>query len=202
MKLFAYPFGADDFYIKPDTALAKPTDDFFIPPVCGSITYTTCYVIKINRLGRSIKEQFAHRYYTEVNYGICIYGHPKEFSGTTSKQKSDTSHVETLWIPGLALDNSLSMPRTFLGKDQLEHIFLQKGDDPPQPDDASPRSDVAQLQTFPIPSAQIVAKRIAHLSCFVYLKMGDLLLLELHKPLPTAAGARIRVLPEVDFCIR
>ena len=195
MKLFAYPFGANDFYIKPDTALAKPTDDFFIPPVCGSITYTTCYVIKINRLGRSIKEQFAHRYYTEVNYGICIYGHPKKFSGTTPERQSDTSHNGLLWIPGLALDNSLSMPRTFLGKDQLGHILLQQDDDLRCP-------DIPQIKTFPIPSAQVVAKRIAHLSGFVYLKMGDLLLLELHKPLPTAAGSRIRVLPEVDFWIR
>jgi hypothetical protein len=35
MKLFAYPFEANDFYMKPDTALAKPTDVFFI--LCGSI---------------------------------------------------------------------------------------------------------------------------------------------------------------------
>lgn len=202
MKLFAYPFGADDFYMKPDTALAKPTDDFFIPPVCRSITYAVCYVLKINRLGRSIKEQFAHRYYSEVNYGVCIYGQKQISSATASERKTDISHDGSLWIPGLALDNSLSMPRTFLGKDQLEQISLQKGDDPLQPGDDPPQSDVAQLQTFPIPSSQVIAKRIAHLSCFVYLKMGDLLLLELHKPQAVTKGLRIRVLPEVDFCIR
>ncbi|MFA5752974.1 MAG: hypothetical protein WCS46_05140 [Bacteroidales bacterium] len=199
MKLFAYPFGADDFYMKPDTALAKPTDNFFIPPVCESITYAVCYVLKFNRLGRSIKEQFAHRYYSEVNYGVCIYGHPKEFSGATSERKIDTSHDgslcdRSLWIPGLALDYSLSMPRTFLGKDQLEQIYLLQNDNTRQPDDT-------QLHTFPIPSVQVVAKRIAHLSGFVYLKMGDLLLLELHKPLPVAPGTRIQVRPEIDFKI-
>ena len=194
MKLLAYPYGVDDFYIKPDTALAKPTDDFFIPPVCESITFATCYVIKINRLGRSIKEKFAHRYYSEINYGVCIYGHPKVLSETTSDRNADIKHNGSLWIPGLALDYSLSMPRTFLGKDQIEQISMQKDDDPLQADDP-------QVLTFPIPSSQFVAKRIAHLSSFVYLKMGDLLILELHTPLPAAPGSRIRVLPEVDFKI-
>lgn len=181
--------------MKPDTALAKPTDDFFIPPICASITYAACYVVKINRLGRSINEKFAHRYYSEVNYGVCLYGHPKVFPGTRSEQKADIRHDGSLWIPGLALDYSLPMPRTYLGKDQLEQISLQQNDNTLQPDDA-------QLQSFPIPSAQVVAKRIAHLSGFVYLKMGDLLLLELHKPLPAEPGTRLRVLPEVDFCIK
>lgn len=194
MKLFAYPFGADDFYMKPDTALAKPTDDFFIPPVCRSITYAVCYVLKINRLGRSIKEQFAHRYYSEVNYGVCIYGQKQISSATASERKTDISHDGSLWIPGLALDYSLSIPRTFLGKDQLEQISLLQNDNTRQPDDN-------QMYTFPIPSVQVVAKRIAHLSGFVYLKMGDLLLLELHKPLPVAPGTRIQVRPEVDFKI-
>lgn len=188
MKLFAYPFGANDFYIKPDTALANPKDDFFIPPVCGSTTYATCYILKINRLGRSIEERFAHRYYSEVNYGICIYGHPKVSAKTKNEQKNDTSNNGSLWLPGLALDYSLSMPRTFLGKDQLDQISLQQDDDP--------------HQIFPIPSAQVIAKRIAHLSGFVYLKMGDLLLLELHKPFPAAPGARIKVLTGIEFCIR
>jgi len=201
MKLLAYPYGVDDFYIKPDTALAKPTDDFFIPPVCESITFATCYVIKINRLGRSIKEKFAHRYYSEINYGVCIYGHPKVLSETNSDLNADIKHNGSIWIPGLALDYSLSMPRTFLAKEQIEQISMQKADDPLQPDDPL-QSEDSRLQIFPIPPVQVISKRIAHLSGFVYLKMGDLLLLELHKPQRITSGSRIRVLPEIDFCIR
>jgi hypothetical protein len=110
------------------------------------------------------------------------------FPETRSEQEADIRHDGSLWIPGLALDYSLSMPRIYLGKDQLEQISMQKDDNP--------------LQTFSIPQADAVAKRIAHLSGFVYLKMGDLLLLELHKPVAAEPGTQIKVLPEVDFYIR
>ncbi len=177
MKIFSYPYGAKDFYIKPDTALAKPTDDFFIPPACGSISFAVCYVVKMNRLGRSIQERFAHRYYSQVNYGVCIYG-----SDPSCEQSSP------LWIPGLSLDYSLVMPRTYLAPEELKTISLIVNDGP--------------VRDFNIPSKADIHRRIAHLSGFVYVKMGDLQLMELHAPLPGPSGTRIQVLPQVDFGIR
>ncbi|HHV03615.1 MAG: hypothetical protein WCQ69_06020 [Bacteroidales bacterium] len=186
MKIFSYPFGANDFYIKPDTALAKPTDDFFIPPVCDSLSFAVCYAIKINRLGRSIQERFAHRYYLQVNYGVCLYGHKAHLTG---RQTDELSNVNMpLWIPGVSLDYSLSMPRAFLFPEELQAISLIVNKE--------------SERYFNIPSKSDICRRIAHLSGFVYVKMGDLLLMELHPPLPVTTGTRIRVLPEVDFMVR
>jgi 2-keto-4-pentenoate hydratase/2-oxohepta-3-ene-1,7-dioic acid hydratase in catechol pathway len=43
---------------------------FFIPAYTQQCDYETELVVRINHLGRSIPERFAHRYYDEVSVGI------------------------------------------------------------------------------------------------------------------------------------
>ena len=43
---------------------------FFIPAYTKQCDYETELVVRINHLGRSIPERFAHRYYDEVSVGI------------------------------------------------------------------------------------------------------------------------------------
>lgn len=165
MKLFSFPFDSLDFYCKPDTALAKPTDDFYLPPVCAGVSFAVCYAIKINRLGRHIEPRFAHRYYSETNVGVCLYGHPAQTGEAT---------YSFPWLPGTVLDYSLSMPRTFMEKGQPECITLALDNSPER--------------VFQLPNAQRLEEALAYVSQFVYLKMGDMVLLELHKPIPISPG--------------
>jgi 2-keto-4-pentenoate hydratase/2-oxohepta-3-ene-1,7-dioic acid hydratase in catechol pathway len=57
-------------FMKPDSALLKDGKPFFIPDFSSEIHYETEVVVKINKLGKNINEQFAHRYYQEVTVGI------------------------------------------------------------------------------------------------------------------------------------
>lgn len=57
-------------FMKPDTALLRNGNPFFIPDFSDRIEYETEIVIKINRLGRNIAERFAHRYFDELTVGI------------------------------------------------------------------------------------------------------------------------------------
>ena len=57
-------------FMKPDTALLKDGKPFFLPDFSNEIHYETEIVIKINRLGKNIAEQFAYRYYKEITVGI------------------------------------------------------------------------------------------------------------------------------------
>ena len=65
-------FEADEpvIFMKPDTALLRNGNPFFLPDFSEEIHYETELVIKINRLGKNIAEKFAHRYYDEVTVGI------------------------------------------------------------------------------------------------------------------------------------
>ncbi|MBO4753759.1 MAG: fumarylacetoacetate hydrolase family protein [Bacteroidales bacterium] len=57
-------------FLKPDTALTRPDWPFFVPDWSKQIDYETELVVRINRLGKSIPERFAHRYYDEITLGI------------------------------------------------------------------------------------------------------------------------------------
>ncbi len=58
------------FFLKPDTALLRNNQPFFYPDFTKNLHYETELVVRIDRVGRSIAEKFAHRYYSEVGIGI------------------------------------------------------------------------------------------------------------------------------------
>ena len=57
-------------FTKADSALLKDSKPFFIPDFMGRIDYETELVVRICRLGKSIPQRFAHRYYDAVTVGI------------------------------------------------------------------------------------------------------------------------------------
>ncbi len=57
-------------FTKADSALLKDHKPFFIPDFMGRVDYETEIVVRICKLGKSIPEQFAHRYYDAVTVGI------------------------------------------------------------------------------------------------------------------------------------
>jgi len=58
------------FFLKPDTALLPKRNPFFIPSFSNDVHHELELVVRINRVGKSIEERFAHRYYNEVSVGI------------------------------------------------------------------------------------------------------------------------------------
>ncbi len=57
-------------FTKADSALLKDHKPFFIPDWSEQVDYETELVVRISRLGKSIPERFAHRYYDAVTVGI------------------------------------------------------------------------------------------------------------------------------------
>lgn len=57
-------------FTKADTALLKDNQPFFVPDFMGRIEYETEVVVRINKLGKSVPERFAHRYYDAVTVGV------------------------------------------------------------------------------------------------------------------------------------
>lgn len=57
-------------FTKADSALLKDHKPFFIPDDMGKIEYEAEVVVRICRLGKTISERFAHRYYDAVTVGI------------------------------------------------------------------------------------------------------------------------------------
>ena len=94
------------FFLKPDTALLRNNDTFWLPEFSREVHYETELVFKINRTGRCVEERFAHRYYDEVTLGIDFTardlqrraiadGHP----WTTAKAFDRLAAVAPVWLP-------------------------------------------------------------------------------------------------------
>lgn len=57
-------------FTKADSALLKDSKPFFIPDHLGQIDYEAELVVRICKLGKTVPERFAHRYYDAVTVGI------------------------------------------------------------------------------------------------------------------------------------
>ena len=58
------------FFLKPDSALVIANRPFFYPDFSSDVHSELEVVIRINRLGRSIEERFADRYFNEIGLGV------------------------------------------------------------------------------------------------------------------------------------
>lgn len=57
-------------FTKADSSLLKDGKSFFLPEEMGQVDYETELVVRISKLGKSIPQRFAHRYYDAVTVGI------------------------------------------------------------------------------------------------------------------------------------
>ena len=60
------------FFLKADSSLIKNNKPFFLPDFSDEIHYEAEIVLRISKLGKSISEKFAYRYYDAVTLGIDI----------------------------------------------------------------------------------------------------------------------------------
>ena len=57
-------------FMKPDSALLRKKEPFFIPDWTQEVHYELELVVRLDRLGKNIGKQFAHKYYSEITVGL------------------------------------------------------------------------------------------------------------------------------------
>ena len=65
-------------FMKPETAQLLPRMPFFIPDFSNNIHHEVELVIKINKTGKHIQEEFANTYYDEIGIGIDFTARDKQ----------------------------------------------------------------------------------------------------------------------------
>lgn len=93
------------WFLKPDTALLRNNDPFYIPAFSREVHYECELVVRINRVGRSIAEKFAHRYYDEVGLGI-------DFTARDLQREAIEQGLP--WERAKAFDRSAALSPAFL----------------------------------------------------------------------------------------
>ncbi len=147
------------FFLKPDTALLRNNDPFYLPSFSQQIDYETELVVRINRLGRCIEPRFARRYYAEVGLGI-------DFTARDLQREAIAKGLP--WESCKAFDYSAAVSPRFLSLEELGgdvqrlHFEMLLNGTPRQ------QGDTSQM-LFP------VDQLIAWVSRFITFRTGDLL---------------------------
>lgn len=147
------------FFLKPDTAMLRNNDPFYIPPFSEEVHYECELIVRINRVGRCIEEHFAHRYYDEVGLGI-------DFTARDLQRRCIAEGLP--WEMAKAFDYSAAISPRFIplkelgGDVQNLHFSLEIDGEMRQ-------------QGFTGDMLFTVDRLISHISHFITLRMGDLL---------------------------
>ena len=147
------------FFLKPDTALHRNNDPFYLPDFSQQLDYETELVVKINRVGKYIDRRFAHRYYSEVGLGIDF----------TARDLQRQAIAEGLpWEMCKAFDHSAGISPEFIPLEELGgnvqdlHFEMRLNDE-------------VRQQGWTGDMIFSVDEIIAHISKFMTLKIGDLI---------------------------
>ena len=99
-------------FLKPDSAILRNNQPFFIPDFSKNLHYEVEIVFKICKVGKTISLQFAHRYYDNIGIGI-------DFTARDLQEKCSTQGLP--WEISKAFDSSAAISK-FLPKTEFENI--------------------------------------------------------------------------------
>lgn len=98
------------YFLKPDTAMLRNNDTFYIPTFSQRVEYETELVVKINRVGKAISPRFAHKYYDEVGLGIDF---------TARDLQRNAIEAGLPWEQAKGFDRSAAISPRFLSLSEL-----------------------------------------------------------------------------------
>ena len=144
-------------FMKPDSALLRNNDPFFLPDFAQSFHHEVEIVVRINRLGKNIEERFAARYYDEIALGI-------DFTARDLQEKLRGKGLP--WEKAKAFDQSAVLS-PFVSKEQY-----------PDLNNLNFHLDIngeTRQQGNTANMIFSIDKIIAHVSKYFTLKIGDLI---------------------------
>ncbi len=147
------------FFLKPDTALLRNNDAFYVPSFSQNLHYETELVIRINRVAKSIDEKFAHRCYDEVGLGI-------DFTARDIQRRCIAEGLP--WEICKAFDHSAALSPQFIPLSEL-------GGDVQNLHFEMSLNDQVRQQGHTAQMIFSVNRIVSYLSQFFTLKMGDLI---------------------------
>jgi len=145
-------------FMKPDSALLRNNDPFYIPDWSNDVHHEIELVVRICKVGKSIEKRFAHRYYKEIGIGIDF---------TARDLQNSLKDKGLPWEKSKAFDHSAVICHEFVPFDSFPdrnsiHFRLDKNGNTVQEGDSA-------LMIFPIDDI------ISHVSKYFTLKIGDLI---------------------------
>ena len=147
------------FFLKPDTALLRNNDPFYVPSFSNEVHYECELVVKITRLAKCIDERFASRCYEEVGLGI-------DFTARDLQREAIQKGLP--WEMCKGFDHSAALSPEFVSLAEL-------GGDINNLEFEMELNGEVRQRGFTKDMLFSVDKIISHVSKYMTLKIGDLI---------------------------
>lgn len=98
------------YFLKPDTALHKE-DTFYYPNFTKDLHFECELVLRIEKAGKHIAAEFAHKYYTHFTLGI-------DFTARDIQQHCKENGLP--WEPAKGFDHSAPIANTWIPKTEID----------------------------------------------------------------------------------
>ena len=164
--------------VRPDTTWEKDNADLYVPEFVEGLSFSPVLFARVSKPGRSVGERFASRYYDAVGCGVLLY--PEEMldgSETGFARASCLDH--TSFLPAPMSDKAV------LGGECAFRLFS---------------SDL--LFETAVLSASMIENAIAEATKYVYLRIGDLVAVELDERRHLVSRSDGSVSVRGEFCGR
>ncbi len=146
------------FFLKPDSALLLKGMPFFYPEFSQQIEYELEVVVRIDKVGKSIEERFAHRYYSSVALGIDFTARDMQ---RQAKEKGLPWTLSKGFDGSAALSDFVPLAEFPQGIQHLDFALLRNGEQVQHGNTADMLCPVDRM--------------ISYLSNFMLLRTGDLI---------------------------
>jgi 2-keto-4-pentenoate hydratase/2-oxohepta-3-ene-1,7-dioic acid hydratase in catechol pathway len=144
-------------FLKPDTTIGQRNTPFYIPDFSSDVHHEIEIIVKINRIGKHIQEQFAHKYYDQISVGIDF---------TARDLQTQLKAKGLPWEKAKAFDGAAVLGQWLPKKEfkDLQNLNFEL-----TKNDASVQRGHTRLMLYTIDQL------IAYVSEFFTLKIGDIL---------------------------
>lgn len=169
MNLIVIPYGSRDFLFRPDSTLVRELPVYYLPDEVSALAIAPVLSVRIRKPGKSVNPRFAGRYLESFGFGLLLYPELRPEIG---------GHRDFL---SNCLDQTSLVPN--LRKDFQEESFPEQ--------DFTCFINGVPLPGTVLPSPEEIACRLADITGFCSLRMGDLLLFPLCPAETVCPGDRI-----------
>lgn len=147
------------FFLKPDTALLRNNDPFYIPAFSNEVHYECELVVRITRLAKCIDQKFASRCYEEVGLGI-------DFTARDLQREAIAKGLP--WELCKGFDHSAALSNQFVPLEEL-------GGDVQNLEFEMELNGEVRQRGFTQDMLFTVDEIISHISRYMTLRIGDLI---------------------------
>ncbi|SHE95921.1 2-keto-4-pentenoate hydratase/2-oxohepta-3-ene-1,7-dioic acid hydratase (catechol pathway) [Mariniphaga anaerophila] len=146
------------FFLKPDSAILRNNDPFYIPDWTNEVHHEIELVLKVCRIGKNIEKRFAHRYYDHIGLGVDF---------TARDVQNELKQKGLPWEKAKAFDQAAVISNTFFPVEEFTDLQnINFGLDINQ---QTVQKGNSGSMLFDFDSI------ISHISKYITLKIGDLI---------------------------